>query len=75
MENMHWIISKLTGGKNEKPRRGGLKWKTYIYSLFKVNHSMENKIIEYDIILLHKYKVEQTEVLSRLLFTFFLHKL
>ena len=33
---------------------------------------MESKIIECGIILLHKYKVEQTEVISRLLFTFFL---
>ena len=33
---------------------------------------MESKIIEYGIILLHKYKVEQTEVISGLLFTFFL---
>ena len=36
---------------------------------------MECKIIEYGIILLHKYKVEQTEVISRLLFTFASHKL
>ena len=36
---------------------------------------MESKIIEYRIILLYKYKVEQTEVISRLLFTFFTHKL
>ena len=33
---------------------------------------MESKIIEYRIILLHKYKVEQTEVISTLLFTFLL---
>ena len=33
---------------------------------------MESKIIEYGIFLLHKYKVEQTDVISRLLFTFFL---
>ena len=33
---------------------------------------MESKIIEYEIFLLHKYKVEQTEVISRLLVTFFL---
>ena len=33
---------------------------------------MENKIFEYGIILLHKYKVEQTKVISRLLFTFLL---
>ena len=36
---------------------------------------MESKIIEYGIILLHKYKVEQTEVISRFLFTFVTHKL
>ena len=30
---------------------------------------MESKIIEYGIILLHKYKVEQTEVISRFFFT------
>ena len=40
------------------------------YSLFKENLSIESKAIEYGIILLHKYKVEQTEVISRLLFTF-----
>ena len=33
---------------------------------------MESKIIEYGTILLHKYKVEQTEVISRSLFTFLL---
>ena len=33
---------------------------------------MESKIIEYVIILLHKCRVEQTEVISRLLFTFLL---
>ena len=33
---------------------------------------MESKIMEYGIILLHKYKVEQTEVISRFLFTFLL---
>ena len=42
------------------------------YGLFNGNHSMESKIIEYGIFLLHKYKVEQTDVISRLLFTFFL---
>ena len=45
---------------------------SYTYSLFKGNHSMESKIIEYGIILLRKYKVEQTEVISRLLFSFLL---
>ena len=33
---------------------------------------MENKIIEFRIILLHKYKLEQTELIFRLLFTFLL---
>ena len=33
---------------------------------------MESKIIEYGIILLHQYKIEQTNVISRLLFTFLL---
>ena len=36
---------------------------------------MEIKIIEYEMILLRKYKVEQTEVISRLLFTFFSQEL
>ena len=60
---------------------GWQKWKTetevfevknfsYTCSLFRGNDSMESKIIEYGIILLHKCKVEQTEVISRLLFTF-----
>ena len=44
----------------------------YNYSLFKGNHSMESKITEYGIILLHKYKVELTEAISRLLFMFLL---
>ena len=37
------------------------------------NYCMESKIIEYGIILLHEYEVEQTEVISRLIFTFFTH--
>ena len=45
---------------------------SYTYSLFKGNYCMESKITEYRIILLHKYKVEQTAVISRLLFTLFL---
>ena len=65
-------IKNLDGGKGG----GGefeLKNFIYTYSLFKGNHSIERKIIEYGIILLHKYKVKQTEVVSRLLlFTFFL---
>ena len=43
---------------------------SYTYSLFKENHSLESKLIEYGIILLHKYKVEQTQVIFRLLFIF-----
>ena len=34
---------------------------------------MDSKIIEYGIMLLHKSKVEQTEVISRLIFTFCSH--
>ena len=30
LENSHWIISKLAGGKNEKPRREVLKWETSV---------------------------------------------
>ena len=33
---------------------------------------MESKLIEYGVILLYKYKVEHTEVILRLLFTFLL---
>ena len=44
----------------------------YTYSLFKGNLSIESKITEYGIILLHKYKVEQTEVISKFIFTFLL---
>ena len=56
---------------------GGFEVKnfSYSYSLFKGNHSMESKIIEYGIILLHKYKVEKIEVISRLFIHFFTHKL
>ena len=41
-------ISKLTGGKNEKPRRGALHEKLRL-NLYFVNrkHCMEIKIIEY----------------------------
>ena len=42
----------------------------YTYSLFKGDGSMESNITEYGITLLHKYKEEKTEVISRLLFTF-----
>ena len=37
----------------------------YTYSLFKGKHSMESKIIEYGIILLYIYNVEQTGFLDR----------
>ena len=30
LKNLYWIISKLTGGKNENPRWEVLKWKTSI---------------------------------------------
>ena len=40
------------------------------YSLFKRNHPNEKKIIAYEIILLHKVKLEQTGVIFRLLCTF-----
>ena len=43
---------------------------SYTCGLFKGNNSMESKIIECG--MLHKYKLEQTEVISRLLFTFLL---
>ena len=36
---------------------------------------MESKIIEYGIILSDKYKAKQIEVIPRLLFKFFTHKL
>ena len=36
---------------------------------------MKSKINEYGMILIDKYKVEQTEVISRLLFIFITHKL
>ena len=56
------------GGKMEirleKPALNNFK----AYSLLIVNHFMESKIIEYKIILLHKYMVEQTEQISRFLF-------
>ena len=53
---------------------GGLEVKNcgYTYSSFKGSYCMESKITEYGIILLHKHKVEQAEVISRLLFTFFM---
>ena len=62
------------GGGARKTNVGGFEVKNfnYIYGLLKGNHSMERKIIEYGIIFLHKYKREQSKVISRLLFTFYL---
>ena len=60
----------VAGSKNEKPKPGVLKWKTSGNP--SGNASMESKIIEFGILLLHKYKVEQTELIFRLLFTFLL---
>ena len=37
---------------------------SYTYSLFKGNHSMDGKMIEYGIILLQKYRVDQIEAIS-----------
>ena len=56
---------------------GGFEAKNFSYtcSLFKGKHCMKSKIIEYGILLLHKYKIEQTEVISGLLFIFVTHKL
>ena len=58
----------------QKREGGGIEVKklSYTYILFKANNFMESKIIQYGIILLHKYKVEQTELISRFLFTFLL---
>ena len=76
-------ISKLTGGKNEKPRRGALHEKLRL-NLYFANrkHWMEIKIIEYVIcrleafsLELHIYNVQQTEVISGFLSTFITHKL
>ena len=75
LEKLAPINFKACGWQKPKPRRGRrfeVKNFRYTYSLFKGRHSMVWKIIEYGIILLRKYKVEQTEVISRLLFTFFL---
>ena len=47
----------------------------HTYSLFKVSHSMKSKIIECRIILLRKYKLGHTEVISRLLSSPFYFKL
>ena len=52
------IISKLTGGKNEKPARGGgVEMKNYVNKWFPLQ------------ILLHKSKEKRTAVIGRLLFT------
>ena len=63
LENLHKVISKLTSGKNEKPKRGFLKWKAMSINGFPIQ------------ILLPKSKEEWTEVIFRLLSTFVTHKL
>ena len=69
-----FILSNFKGYNLQKwkSQTGGFEEKnfSYTYRLLKENHSMESKIIEYGIILSHKYKVAQTEVTSRFLFTF-----
>ena len=78
-------ISRLTGGKNEKPRRGTLHEKLWLdFYLVYRKHWMEIKnnwicdmstrgsLID---ILVHIYNVQQTEVISDFLFTFITHKL
>ena len=69
-----FILSNFKGYNLQKwkSQTGGFEEKnfSYTYRLLKGNHSMESKIIEYGIILSHKYKVAQTEVTSRFLFTF-----
>ena len=57
------------GGKNVKPRLAVLKRKTSGNPT--ENTSMESKMTEFGLILLHKYKVEKTELIFRL-FTFLL---
>ena len=61
------------GWQKRKTYTGFFESKNFSYtrSLFKGNHSIESKIIEHGKILLHKFKVEQTGVISRLLFTCF----
>ena len=49
---------------------GGIsKWKTSFILIVCLKSFMESKIIEYGKVLLHKYKVEQAEVIFRLLST------
>ena len=62
------------GWQKRKTYTGGFEVKnfSYTYILFQRNHSKDSKIINNGINLLHKYKVEKTEVISRLLFTFLL---
>ena len=61
------------GGKNEKTEGFEMKNFSYTYTLFKGNHCIQSKIIEYGIILLRKYKVKQTEEI--VIIHFFTHKL
>ena len=70
-KNPHWIISKLAGDKNVKPRSGVLKWK--LSGNTTENPFMESKITEFGLILLHIYNKEQTELIFIILF--FIHKL
>ena len=48
LEKLAVNISKLTGGKNEKPRRGALhkKLRLDLYFVYR-KHGMEIKVIEY----------------------------
>ena len=85
LEKLAVNISKLTGGKNEKPRRGCFTWKTsfrFIVCLQETLKWNQNNwicdmptrcfLIE---ILLHIYNLQQAEVISVFLFTFIAHKL
>ena len=63
---------KAYGWQKREGRGIEVKKLSYTYILFKANNFMESKIIQYGIILLHKFKVEQTELISRFLFTFLL---
>ena len=80
-------VSKLTGGKNEEARRGGvgLHEKISVRFMFFLQETLNGNqnngmcdisrrgfLIE---ILLHMHSVQQTEVISGFLFTFITHKL
>ena len=55
------------GWQKQKTKTGDFDLKnfSYTYNLFKGNHSMEGKIIQYGIIFLDKYKIAQTTVAQR----------